>query len=283
VSRHRDGPPLSLRYRLLVTDVDGTLVPESKIVPPAVAEAIGRAQAHGIKVCLATGRPWQAAQPFVDVTRADPPVIIYNGGLVYDFRAGRVLSRTTLDLALARAVLPVLERFPQTSPLMCLGNRVYAERITPQTELYAHRDRPLQIEQTPSFEALLDASDGEGPLKMLIVGDHDVLTLMDQAIGELPMPVNRVFSQKDYLEILPLGVNKGRALAVLAAALKMPLAETVAVGDAHNDLAMIQAAGLGVAVETSPPDIVAAAAWTCPPPERDGLRVVIDRLLETFA
>jgi hydroxymethylpyrimidine pyrophosphatase-like HAD family hydrolase len=155
---------------------------------------------------------------------------------------------------------------------------VYAERITAQTDLYAHRDRPLVIQQTPSFLALLDASPDEDPLKMLIVGEPPDLRAMDDMLGGLPMPINRVFSQKDYLEILPVGNNKGRALPVLAEAVGVPVNETVAVGDAHNDLAMIQAAGLGVAVETSPPDIIAAAAWTCPPPEQEGLRVVIERL-----
>lgn len=266
------------RYRLLVTDVDGTLVPESKVVPPGVIDAVHRAQARGIKVCLATGRPWQATQPFVDAVGADSPVIIYNGGLVYDFAADRVLARTALPQAVARAVLPVLRRFPDTSPLLFLRGQVYAERMTPLTKLYEHRDRPLVIEETPSFQALLDGSPDEDPLKMLIVGDPSDLRAMDEALGALPVAVNRVFSQKDYLEILPVGNDKGRALPVLAAALGVPVGETVAVGDAHNDLAMIRAAGLGVAVETSPPDVIAAAAWTCPPPEQEGLRVVIDRL-----
>lgn len=264
-----------------MTDVDGTLVPEDKIVPPGVIEAIHRAQRLGIKICLATGRPWQATQPFVEATGADPPVIIYNGGLVYDFTNDRVLWRRALSRSVALAVLPVLRRFPKTSPLLFLHGRVYAERLTAQTDLYAHRDRPLVIEATPSFRALLDGSPNEGPLKMLIVGDPSDLKAMDAVLGALPMPVNRVFSQKDYLEILPAGNSKGRALPVLADAAGVPISETVAVGDANNDLAMIQAAGLGVAVETSPPDIIAAAAWTCPPPEREGLRVVIDRLFFT--
>jgi Cof subfamily protein (haloacid dehalogenase superfamily) len=266
------------RYRLLVTDVDGTLVPEDKIVPPGVVEAIHRAQGRGIKVCLATGRPWQATQPFVGATRADPPAILYNGGLVYDFTNGRVLSRTALPQAVARAALPVLRRFPNTSPMIFLHGQVYAEHLTAQTALYAHRDRPLQIQETPSFDALLAEAPGENPLKMLIVGDPRDLKALDEALGALPMPVNRVFSQKDYLEILPPDNDKGRALPVLAEAAGVPISETVAVGDAHNDLAMIKAAGLGVAVETSPPDVIAAAAWTCPPPEHEGLRVVIDRL-----
>jgi Cof subfamily protein (haloacid dehalogenase superfamily) len=266
------------RYRLLVTDVDGTLVPEDKIVPPGVIEAIHRAQGRGVKVCLATGRPWQATQPFVDATGADPPAIIYNGGLVYDFTNDRILWRTALPQAVARAALPVLRRFPNTSPMIFLHGQVYAERLTAQTALYAHRDRPLQIQETPSFEALLAEAPDEDPLKMLIVGDPRDLKALDEALGALPMPVNRVFSQKDYLEILPSGNDKGRALPVLAEAVGVPISETVAVGDAHNDLAMIKAAGLGVAVDTSPPDVIAAAAWTCPPPEREGLRVVIDRL-----
>ena len=248
-------------------------------MPPGVIDAIHRAQDRGIKVCLATGRPWQATEPFVEAVGADSPVIIYNGGLVYDFARDRTLWRTALPQAVARAALPVLRRFPDTSPLLFLHGQVYAERITWQTDLYAHRDRPLVIQQTPSFQVLLDASPDEDPLKMLIVGGPSDLKAMDTELGALPMPVNRVFSQKDYLEILPAGNNKGRALPVLAEAVGVTVGETVAVGDAHNDLAMIQTAGLGVAVETSPPDIIAAAAWTCPPPEREGLRAVIDRLL----
>jgi Cof subfamily protein (haloacid dehalogenase superfamily) len=267
------------RYRLLVTDVDGTLVPEDKIVPPGVIDAIRRAQERGVKVCLATGRPWQATQPFIEATGADAPAILYNGGLVYDFRADRVLWRAALPQAVARATLPVLRRYPNTSPMIFLHGEVYAERLTAQTELYAHRDRPLQIETTPSFEGLLAESPEEDPLKMLIVGEPSDLKAMDEALGALPVAVNRVFSQKDYLEILPSGNDKGRALPVLVQAVGVSIAETVAVGDAHNDVAMIKAAGLGVAVETSPPDIIAAAAWTCPPPDREGLRFVIDRLL----
>jgi Cof subfamily protein (haloacid dehalogenase superfamily) len=248
-------------------------------VPPGVIDAIHRAQERGVKVCLATGRPWQATQPFVDATRADPPAIIYNGGLVYDFAHDRVLWRTALPRDAARAALPVLRRFRNTSPMIFLHGQVYAERLTAQTDLYARRDRPLQIRETPSFDALLAESPDEDPLKMLIVGEPPDLKAMDEALGALPVPVNRVFSQKDYLEILPTGNDKGRALPVLAQAAGVPMSEIVAVGDAHNDLAMIKAAGLGVAVETSPPDIIAAAAWTCPPPEREGLRIVIDRLL----
>jgi hydroxymethylpyrimidine pyrophosphatase-like HAD family hydrolase len=58
----------------------------------------------------------------------------------------------------------------------------------------------------------------------------------------------------------------------------VPLGEIVAVGDNLNDVAMLRAAGLGVAVEGSPPEVLAVARWVCPPPEREGVREVIERL-----
>src|SRR5207237_8036919 len=58
-------------------------------------------------------------------------------------------------------------------------------------------------------------------------------------------------------------------------------ARVVAVGDAMNDLTMLQTAGLGVAVEGSPPELLEAAGTTCPPPEQEGVRVLIERLFLT--
>jgi Cof subfamily protein (haloacid dehalogenase superfamily) len=261
-------------YRLLVTDIDGTLVPESKAVPPGVAAAVRAAQARGVRVCLATGRMWEAARPFAEAVGADPPAILYNGALVYDFAAGRTLWSVRLPLETARRVLPVIRSFPQVSPQLYVHGRVYAERMTPHVELYARRER-LAVEIAPAFDGLLN----EDPVKILVVGARPDLEALSRALAALPgTPVNQVFSQQDYLEILPADVSKGVALPVLARAVGVPLEQVVAVGDNLNDLAMVQAAGMGVAVEGSPPELLAAADWVCPPPEREGLRVLIERL-----
>lgn len=261
-------------YRLLVIDIDGTLVPEDKIVRPGVVAAIKAAQSRGVRVCLATGRQPRSAQRFVDVVGADPPTIVYNGGLLYDFQAGRALWARPLPLEDARRVLPVLRAFPQTSPLVYIFNRVFAERRTPFVDLYARRDA-LTVDIAPAFDALLT----EAPAKLLIVGHRPDLDRLSQALAGLPgSPINQVFSQHDYLEILPPGINKGVALREMATAVDIPLAETVAVGDAMNDLVMLQTAGLGVAVEGSPPQLLAAAGETCPRPEEEGVRALIERL-----
>lgn len=262
-------------YRLLAIDIDGTLVAEDKVVRPGVASAIAAARERGVRVVLATGRMWTAARKYVEAVRADPPAILYNGGLLYDFTSGRATWSHPLALGEARRLLPVLLRFAETSPLVFVQGKVFAERRTPFTDLYARRDS-LTIEYAPDLAGLLT----EAPMKFLVVGSPPDLGRLSQALRALPPPpVNQVFSQPDYLEILPPGIDKGVALRELARGAGVPLEATVAIGDAMNDLPMIRTAGWGVAVEGSPPALLAAAKEICPRPEQEGVRVVIERLI----
>jgi Cof subfamily protein (haloacid dehalogenase superfamily) len=262
-----------MKYAALVADVDGTLVGEDKNVPPGVVAAIRAARARGARFCLATGRMWEATRPYVELTGADPPAILYNGAEVYDFAAREALSTKRLPREAVPRLLPALRRSPDVSPLVFVRGKVFAERRTPLVELYERRDR-LTVEIVPAFEALLD----EAPIKLLVIGRHDKLAALgceiEAAEGDA---VSQVFSQSDYLEVLSAGVSKGVALRALARALGVPLERVVAVGDNHNDLTMLEAAGLGVAVEGAPPDVLAAARATCPGPEEEGVRVVLER------
>ncbi len=260
-------------YGLLVSDIDGTLVGEDKVVPAGVVAAVKAAQARGVRVCLATGRMWEAARSFVEVLGADPPVILFNGGLVYDFASGRTLWIRSLPRDIAAQILTVLAQFPQVSPLLFLREQVFALRRTPFVDRFARRDR-LPIHITPEFAAVLT----EEPMKFLIVGERPDLEALRSALARLQPPPNQVFSQTDYLEILPQDANKGVALSILADAVGTPLARTVAVGDNLNDVPLLHTAGLGIAVEGAPPELLAVADWVCPPPEREGLRVVIERV-----
>jgi len=269
-----------MMYALLVSDIDGTLVAENKIVPLGVRAAVKAAQARGIRVCLATGRMWEAARQFVDEVEADPPVILYNGGFVYDFKTGHTLWTHPLPRQRVMQILPVLRRFPQVSRILFIHGKAYAERRTHFVDLFARRDSLVidaapEISGVPEFEALLE----DDPMKILIIGDPADLAVLSAALAALPgPPINQVFSQRDYLEILSGDVSKGVALPVLARAAGVPLERVVAVGDALNDLTMLQTAGLGIAVEGSPPELLAVAGWVCPPPEREGVRVVIERV-----
>lgn len=236
--------------------------------------AVREAQARGVRVCLATGRIWLSAQQYFVRLGADPPAILYNGGLVYDFRTDTVLRRVHLDYARARAVLEILREFPQVQPHLYAGDRVFTGRVNELTDRYRRKDG-IQVEEVGDLVAFLPPD----PMKILIVGARTDLEHAVARIQTIPMPINMVFSEETYLEILPVGSSKGVALEFVAARLGIPLAEVIAVGDNLNDLEMLRTAGLGVAMGNAPEALRTAADIVTRSNDEEGFRDVIERFV----
>jgi hypothetical protein len=93
------------------------------------------------------------------------------------------------------------------------------------------------------------------------------------------MPINLVFSEETYMEIIPSGSSKGVALQFVAQHLGIPLGAVIAVGDNLNDLEMIQVAGLGVAMGNAPDELKAHADFVTATNDQEGLRHVIERFI----
>lgn len=257
-----------------MADIDGTLVTPDRQITGRVLAAAHAAQARGVRVCLATGRIWLSAQPYVERLGADPPAILYNGGLIYDFTTGTELRRVRLDDDHARAVLEVLAGVPEVQPHLYAGDRVYTGRINDLTEHYRRKDG-LYVEAVGDLLAFLPP----GPMKILIIGARPDLAKVADRIRALPMPINMVFSEETYLEILPAGSSKGAALRFLAEHLDIPLARVVAVGDNLNDQEMIEIAGVGVAMGNAPESLKAVADYVAPTNDAEGLADVIERFM----
>jgi len=261
-------------YRLLVADIDGTLVTSDREITPRVKDAVKQAQAKGVRVCLATGRIWSSAQPYFRALGADPPAILYNGGMIYDFVADKVLRRVPLAYEHAKAVLEILREVPYVQPHLYVADRVYTGRMNELTMEYRRKDS-LHVEEVGDLIAFLPPE----PMKILIIGPRAHLTTVFERIATLPLRINAVFSEETYLEILPAGSTKGAALVEMANALQIPLEATIAVGDNLNDLEMIQAAGLGVAMGNAPPDLQSEAGYVTSTNDQDGLAEVIERFV----
>lgn len=263
-----------MRYRLLVADIDGTLVTSTREITPRVLAAVRAAQGSGVRVCLATGRIWQSAEQYFRRLGADPPAILYNGGLVYDFQTGTVLRRVPLAYDHARAVLELLREFPQVQPHLYAGDRVYTDRASAHTQQYQRKDS-LTVEEVGDLVAFLPPE----PMKILIIGPREDLVRLQERVRALPMPINTVFSEDTYLEILPQGNSKGAALEFVARQLQIPLEAVIAVGDNLNDLEMIRTAGVGVAMGNAPPELKAHAAYVTATNDEEGLAEVIERFV----
>lgn len=262
------------RYRLLVADIDGTLVTSTREITPRVIDAVRAAQTLGVRVCLATGRIWPSAEQYFRRLGADPPAILYNGGMVYDFQTNVVLRRVPLAYDHAKAVLELLREFPQVQPNLYVGDRVYTGRLSAETERYQRKDS-LKVEEVGDLVAFLPSE----PMKILIIGARADLLRVRDRVQALPLPINTVFSEETYLEILPQGNSKGAALEFMAQRLEIPLDAVIAVGDNHNDLEMIRVAGLGVAMGNAPPELRAQAKYVTGTNDDEGLAEVIERFI----
>jgi len=261
-------------FRLLVADIDGTLVTGDRRITPGVRAAVQAAREAGVRVCLATGRMWRSAEPYVRALGADPPAILYNGGLVYDFRTGTEWRRLHLEPAHARAVLEILRDIPQVQPHLYVGDQVYTGEMNAITERYMHKDG-LEVTAVGDLLAFLPPA----PMKILIIGARPDLERVARAVAARPVAINMVFSEETYLEILPTGSSKGDALRFVAEHLGIPLRQTIAVGDNLNDLEMIRIAGLGVAMGNAPEALKIHAGYIAPTNEEEGLVDVIDRFV----
>jgi hypothetical protein len=263
-----------MAYRLLVTDIDGTLVNGAREITPRVHDAVAAAQARGVRVCVATGRIWPSARRFVEGLGADPPAILYNGGMVLDFARDEVWLRVPLPRRHAADTLRILRRHPAVQPHLYVDDRVYVPRIADVTRVYQRKDN-LPVEEAGDLEAVLT----DDPMKILMIGERPALEAVARDLEALPYPVNHVFSETIYLEVLPPAVNKGAALEALAARLGIERSAIIAVGDNLNDLAMIEYAGLGVAMANAPEALRARADYVAPSNEEHGLGDVIERFI----
>jgi len=261
-------------YRLVVMDLDGTARSRRLGVTSGVRDAIAAARARGVRVCVATGRMWRSAVPWTRALGVDPPVILYNGGQVFDFETGRTLYERRLPGATARAVLELVRRDPEVQPHVYVEDRVLVERPHPLTDVYT-TDDGLTAEVVPSFEPFLAAD----PYKILVIGSQERVEVLQQALLGAGLPVHAVQSEPVYLEILPPGVSKGEALRAMWDALGLAPAETIAIGDNWNDAEMIEAAGLGVAMRQAPEGLRAKADYVCGTAEEEGVRQVIERFV----
>jgi hydroxymethylpyrimidine pyrophosphatase-like HAD family hydrolase len=193
---------------------------------------------------------------------------------VLDFASGHTLYERRLPRDAARGALGLARRVADVQPLLYTRDRVFAERRHPLADAYA-LDDGLSYEIVPSLDVLLDVD----PYKLLVIGPSERVDTLQGTVRQAGLPVHAVKSEPVYLEILPPGVSKGTALLAMGEILGIPSSSTIAVGDNWNDLEMIEAAGLGVAMRSAPAGVRARADHVCGTAEEEGVREVIERFL----
>jgi len=264
---------LSTRIRLVALDLDGTLIGEDLVVRPRVREAIAAAQAQGVAVTIVTGRMFAATKPFVRSLAIDGPIVCYQGAAIFDATSGAVLRETDVRPDVARETLEWAHEHGVHAQCYA-DDTLYVEQINRFSRRYTTlaRVEPVVV---PSLRGAF----AERPtIKIVLVDDPDRseqhLTALQALLGKRAY-ITR--SHVDFVEILDPAVNKGEALAFVAARHGVTLDQTLAVGDAWNDVPLLDAAAVGVAMGSGPPELLSHADHVVADVAHDGVAEAIER------
>lgn len=262
-------------YKLLVSDLDGTLVDYDGTISPRVKGAVRRAMDKGVRVTLATGRIFQVTLPFAEELNPNAPLICCNGGLIIDFLTREVVYQETIPLPLVREAVRFAEEKGLRLGIYFDDHRTSLEKPDPEGGFYLYLSG-VQMHIVEDPLAFLNRE----PLKFLITTDEEeselIITQLQERLGNRM----RVFRSTPVLVEAALpGLSKARGLAHLAAHLGIKREETMAIGDNDNDAEMLAWAGLGVAMGNATPKTKAAADYIAPSISEDGAAEAIERFI----
>lgn len=246
---------MSVDTRILFTDLDGTLLNDAKEVTPGNQAAIDEALAKGHKIVVTTGRPLASARVCAanaGLTKEGCYVICFNGGQIYDpyhdeTVFGKTFSRETAVKIIEEAARRELhiQGYSKT--------HILALKENPELIQYGNINH-LPYEIVENADAMVPAD----PYKLIAISSEDK-TKNDRFQREVLEPlggtVDSFFSNDAYLEIVPKGVSKGFAVRWFCEYLGIPLENSVAAGDAQNDVEMLKAAHVGAVMCNAFPGI----------------------------
>ena len=264
-------------YKLLALALDGTCFGEDLVPSPRTLAALAAARsAAGVTLTLATGRTFAATRPFADLLGADGPLICYQGAWVRD-AAGATLLHRTVPRPIAAEVV-TMARAAGWQCNLYIADQAYVEAFRPEADIYFQLNRNTPPVVVPDLAALARETPQE-PTKLVLVlpAEPDTDACVRAIAARFGDAIYTTKSHARFAEVVHPAVDKGAALAAVAAHLGVPQAETMAVGDGMNDLPMLRWAGLGVAMGQAHADIRAAADVVTAPLAEDGLAQAIER------
>lgn len=263
-----------MAIRLLAVDLDDTLLNEKSEVSEANKRAIQEAVARGVIVTIATGRMFESAQKIAGEIGLDVPLIAYNGALVESAISEEVLMKTCVDEDAAAAVLAMFREKGWYIQLY-RDDTLYVDTATDDTRDYERRVKTKAVEIGDMLY-----QNPRDILKMLAVNDADKLDYVEEVVqttfrGKVFAPRSR----PRLLEIVNAKVNKGEALRFVAEKFSIKREEVMAIGDSNNDVAMLEYAGLGIAMANASERVKTVAQAITASNEEDGVAKAIEQYI----
>lgn len=268
-----------MKYKLLVLDVDGTLLNDEREISKRTLAALLKVQQMGVRIVLASGRPTYGLMPLaktLELGNYGGFVLSYNGCQIIKAQNGEILFERRIN----PEMLPYLEKKARKN-----GFAIFTYHddtlITdsPDNEYIKNEAllNNLKIIREDEFSTAIDFA----PCKCMLVSDKEkaLIGLEQHWEKRLAGTLDAFRSEPYFLEVVPCGVNKANTLGVLLEHLGVTREEVIAVGDGVCDVTMLQLAGMGVAMGHSQDSVKVCADYVTASNEEDGVALAVEKLI----
>ena len=268
-----------MKYKLLVLDVDGTLLNDAKEISKRTLASLLKVQQMGIRVALASGRPTYGLMPLaktLELGNYGGFIISYNGGQIINAQNGEILFERRIN----PEMLPYLEKKARKNNFAIftyhddtiLTDGSDNEHVRAEANL-----NNLKIIQEEEFSTAIDFA----PCKCILVSnDEEALKdLEEHWIKRLDGTLDVFCSEPYFLEVVPCGIDKANTLGGLLSYLNIAREEVIAIGDGVCDVNMLQVAGLGIAMGHAQDSVKVCADYVTTSNEEDGVAQSVEKLI----
>ena len=269
-------------YKLLVIDIDGTLLNPVGEITSSTMAAVQAAQEAGIVVTLATARRYGNSKKIASELGLSGPLIVYDGALIVQHPAATILSSHLLEAEIAQAAVDILVRH-RVQPVVHPDDGLREEIWTGPAELddllieAYFTAYPEKMRRMPYAQL---CSGHPNPRRVVAFTSEEIIQGVIPEVSVLPCSWNAI-SRGSYgcaeLVVMAQGCSKASGVATLAKALHIPMQEVMALGDNTNDIEMLQAVGWGVAMGHAPAKVKAVAKAITTSNTEDGVAQAIER------
>ncbi len=264
-------------YKLVVLDIDGTLLNSKKEITDKTKDAIKKAGEMGVKFIIASGRTPYGVMPIaeqINLKDIGGYILSYNGGCCINCETGKPLYENFI----ANEHLKDIYDFATEKNIPMLTYKDDVMYTPNDNTKYLELEAGLNNLTIKKSENLIEQFTYDFP-KVILTDDGDILeNYVDEAIKRFPhLEVFR--SEPFFLEICPKGVHKATGIEKVIEILGVKREEVIAIGDGFNDLSMIQYAGLGVAMDNGQQAVKDASNYITASNDEDGVCQVIEKFI----
>ena len=268
-----------MKYKLLVLDVDGTLLNDAKEISKRTLAALLKVQQMGVRIVLASGRPTYGLMPLaksLELGNYGGYILSYNGCQIINAQNGEILFERRIN----PEMLPYLEKKARKNNFALFtyhDDTIITD--TPENEHIQNEARlnNLKVIKEEEFSVAIDFA----PCKCMLVSDDEeaLVSLEGHWKRRLNGALDVFRSEPYFLEVVPCAIDKANTLGALLEELDVKREEVIAIGDGVCDVTMIQLAGLGVAMGHSQDSVKVCADHVTASNEEDGVALAVEKAI----